>query len=54
MKKNPAQPKQETKNNAVLETLKSDVFKTTMANIDYSQVLTRTWRGKNTGTKRAS
>lgn len=56
MRPNPAQPKPSTgKNNAVsFEILKSDVFKTTIANIDYAQVLSRTWRSKNTGTRRAS
>lgn len=55
MRRNPAQPKSDRKiNTAILiETLNANALKTTIANVEYTQVMTRTWRNKDTGTRKA-
>ena len=56
MQKNPAQPKSDRKINTSMffETLTPDMLKATIANVDYTQIVTRTWRDTDTGTRKAS
>jgi len=57
MKSNPAKTSLSNRRvnvGRVIETLKVSSLKTTLANIEYGQVLDRTWRDFDTGSKKAS